>query len=526
MMTFAAFVVIAATSLSGFSQSTPTINPVTGRAYWGFDLGLTGSSLMGAQNFFWHLEDQNEVDPFTADPANDIHTYVPFDNLGSGLGFLIGMKAAVPLTSGLDLEGKLRYLTNSTSKTSSQDVVLANDPTTGAHTVIASASNSYSLLLSNLSFAALLNLRLSDQFYGIGGLEFSTLLSNSLVVNQVLANGATYYYSGTGDLSPFSTSSHPAASESAYFTSSRLAVQLGAGTAFGLSTQSTTMLDVELLFSIPLTDWLTSTAQTHLTDVATGFFLPAITYPKLWYASLTIGIRFPFASSNAAIASDEAASHAAIPASTPAVGDDGKVALQGRVTDAKTGDPVSADITVIDLTNNESVATDHTDAGGRYNVRVHAPGKYSVTADAPGYLFGTSYFEVDKDGRILSRHPDIKLSKSGNGRTRLLVFFDFGKSDLNASSYPELDRAVRLMKAVPSMKVEIAGYTDNVGSAEYNKDLSEKRANAVRNYLIKKGIAATRVTAKGYGMQSPIADNSTDEGRAENRRVEFVVTSE
>ncbi len=520
------------------SQGTPTpassdaandaaIAPITGRAYWGFDLGITNSTYMGNQNFFWHLEDPTFVDPATENPANDVHAYVPFESFGTGLGFLIGGKVAFPLSSSLDLEGKLRYLTNYTSQSSSQDVVLAVDPSTQQATVTSGASNSYSLRLTNLSFAALLNLRLSDQIYGIGGLEYSSLLGNSVTIHQDLANGATYYYSGTGDRSNSGSIDHPASSESSYFTSSRAALQLGAGTAFAISKGSSTMIDAELLLSFPLTSWLTSTGQDNLNAAAAGFFLPAVTYPKLLYASLTVGIRFPFPSGSAS--TETTSSSEVTPAATEApskIGDDGKVALQGRVADAKTGDPVSADITVIDLTNNESVATGHTDPDGKYNVRVRAPGKYSVTAESNGYLFGTAYFEVDNQGRILSSHPDIKLSKAQGGRTRLLVFFDFGKSDLSGSSYPELDRAVRLMKAVPTMKVEIAGYTDSIGSVEYNRDLSERRANAVRTYLTKKGIPGTRVVAKGYGEQSPIADNSTEAGRAENRRVEFVVLND
>ncbi len=81
------------------------------------------------------------------------------------------------------------------------------------------------------------------------------------------------------------------------------------------------------------------------------------------------------------------------------------------------------------------------------------------------------------------------------------------------------------MKAVPAMKVQIAGYTDSVGSDAYNRQLSQKRADAVRTYLIDKGIEDNRVSARGYGKESPIADNGTDDGRAENRRVEFVVLS-
>ncbi|MDP4200862.1 MAG: OmpA family protein [Bacteroidota bacterium] len=502
-------------------------NSITGHSYWGFDLGLTGSSYIGNQNFIWHIEDPNEIDPLSPDPTHFIQAYMPLENLGSGVGLLLGGKIAVPLGENLDLAAKLRLLTNHTSRDESQDVVLAHDPTTHEVTASASSSNSYALTLSNLSLAALLNFRLSDQFYGIGGFELSTLLSNSITLHQDLTDGSTYYYSGTGDRSAVSSLDHPASSATNYFAGGRAAVQLGAGTAFTLNPGSSTMFDVELLFSIPLTEWLTSDARSHLDTMASAFFLPAITYPKLWYASLTVGIRFPFGGGggNTANITSQGESHAESGATTSEVGSDGKVALTGTVTDAKSGKPIDATMTVVDLTSNEVVATDKTDGDGRYNVRVKAPGKYSVTADANGHLFGTAYFEVDKDGRILSNHPDIKLSETTNGRTRLLVFFDFNSSDLKSSSYPELNRAVKLMKAVPTMQVEIAGYTDSVGSPEYNRQLSEKRANSVRDYLVRNGITKARVKTHGYGEESPIADNSTDEGRAENRRVEFVVLS-
>jgi OOP family OmpA-OmpF porin len=89
----------------------------------------------------------------------------------------------------------------------------------------------------------------------------------------------------------------------------------------------------------------------------------------------------------------------------------------------------------------------------------------------------------------------------------------------------DLDRAVDWLKANPTVKVELAGHTDNVGSREYNKKLSLDRAQAVLDYLVKKGISPARVTAHGYGMSEPVATNETDEGRALNRRVEFRVVS-
>jgi len=89
-----------------------------------------------------------------------------------------------------------------------------------------------------------------------------------------------------------------------------------------------------------------------------------------------------------------------------------------------------------------------------------------------------------------------------------------------------LNDLVEVMKLKPAMVIEIGGHTDNTGSKEINLKLSQGRADAVRNYLIQKGIPATRVTAKGYGDTQPVADNSTDEGRTKNRRTEVTVIKE
>ena len=100
------------------------------------------------------------------------------------------------------------------------------------------------------------------------------------------------------------------------------------------------------------------------------------------------------------------------------------------------------------------------------------------------------------------------------------VYFDFGKYTLRSESFKELDELVSYMKWRENEKIEIAGHTDNIGIASENQKLSEQRAGAIRQYLIKKGVGATRVTAKGYGSTQPVADNSTYEGRQLNRRTE------
>ena len=105
------------------------------------------------------------------------------------------------------------------------------------------------------------------------------------------------------------------------------------------------------------------------------------------------------------------------------------------------------------------------------------------------------------------------------------MFFDSGKSTLKAESEKELENLLSILNEIPTLKIEISGHTDNVGSAKFNKSLSEKRAKAVVDYLISKGISADRLTYVGYGFDQPIASNDTPEGRQQNRRTEFKVIS-
>lgn len=103
------------------------------------------------------------------------------------------------------------------------------------------------------------------------------------------------------------------------------------------------------------------------------------------------------------------------------------------------------------------------------------------------------------------------------------VFFNTGNAVLRTESNKELDELADVMNKRKTMTVEIAGYTDNVGSDYMNKKLSQQRADAVRTYLIQKGIDGARVAARGYGSSKPVADNSTDDGRQKNRRAELTV---
>ena len=111
------------------------------------------------------------------------------------------------------------------------------------------------------------------------------------------------------------------------------------------------------------------------------------------------------------------------------------------------------------------------------------------------------------------------------GETVVLRRVAFAQSEytLLPESYAELNKLVQALKANPALRVKIAGHTDNVGDKRLNQALSEHRAKIVANYLVRHGIAATRITSEGYGGSRPIADNAREEQRAQNRRVEFIV---
>ncbi len=109
----------------------------------------------------------------------------------------------------------------------------------------------------------------------------------------------------------------------------------------------------------------------------------------------------------------------------------------------------------------------------------------------------------------------------------LQVFFDSNKNILTEADLKELPKAVAFVKKYPGAKIRLDGYTDSTGTDAYNMKLSERRATAVRDYLIKEvGVESSKITAVGHGEADPVADNKTPEGRAKNRRVEISILSD
>jgi outer membrane protein OmpA-like peptidoglycan-associated protein/tetratricopeptide (TPR) repeat protein len=203
--------------------------------------------------------------------------------------------------------------------------------------------------------------------------------------------------------------------------------------------------------------------------------------------------------------------------------------LKGKVLDQITLEPVEAQIVLTDNELNEELAVfTSNSATGRYMVSLPSGKNYGIAVKAPGYLFHSENFNVPEKAQYQEIEKDVYLKKVEVGSKIVLknIFFDFGKATLRSDSESELDRLAKLLTDVPTLKIEISGHTDNVGSQSFNQKLSENRAKSVVEYLVnKKGIAADRLTYVGYGFQQPIATNDTEEGRQQNRRTEFKIIS-
>lgn len=137
--------------------------------------------------------------------------------------------------------------------------------------------------------------------------------------------------------------------------------------------------------------------------------------------------------------------------------------------------------------------------------------------------------KMDKQAEEMKKDiPGAKVERVGEGiviEFSNKILFGFDQSDLSADAKMNLDKLVAILQKYPDTNIEVQGHTDNKGTKSYNQDLSERRATAVSGYLIGRSIAASRLTIKGFGESAPKYDNSTDDGQAQNRRGEFLITA-
>lgn len=210
-----------------------------------------------------------------------------------------------------------------------------------------------------------------------------------------------------------------------------------------------------------------------------------------------------------------------------AIKPDPVILVLGHTLNARTKAPVQADILFEDLSTQKEIGEAISDPKtGSYRIALTKGKNYGIRAEAKGYLSVNENLELASVIRYAEIQKDLLLVPIEVGESILLnnIFFEQGKPILKPQSYPELDRLVQIMMDNPTIKIELSGYTDNVGNKEALMTLSENRVQAVKTYLEKKGIKKDRISGRGYGSAQPIAPNDTNENRQRNRRVEFKIT--
>lgn len=201
--------------------------------------------------------------------------------------------------------------------------------------------------------------------------------------------------------------------------------------------------------------------------------------------------------------------------------------IKGKVVDEESGKPLCAKVELIDLENSTSaIKTETCWEKGEFLMCLPLGKEYAFNISKEGYLFYSENFELKEVTDRISPHIlDVKLKKIKIGGSVVLrnIFFNTGSYELLPESRIELQKLIDFLGQNNTVNIEISGHTDNVGSPELNQKLSEKRAESVYNYLVVNGVARQRMKFAGYGLSRPISSNETNEGRALNRRTEFLI---
>lgn len=202
---------------------------------------------------------------------------------------------------------------------------------------------------------------------------------------------------------------------------------------------------------------------------------------------------------------------------------------KGVVFDKETKKRLYAKFELIDLESQEVWISSFSDSKrGDFLLAIPTGKDFALNVYKDNYLFYSDHIHLDSLSDISKPiHFDVPLIPLKVGEEIVLknIHFESNKYDLLPKSMVEIKKLYELLNHNPTLKVELSGHTDNIGSPEANQILSENRAKAIYNYLISRNIAANRMTYKGYGETKPIATNETEAGRLENRRTELKIVS-
>ena len=202
--------------------------------------------------------------------------------------------------------------------------------------------------------------------------------------------------------------------------------------------------------------------------------------------------------------------------------------VKGNIKDEISKDATTAKIELKNVNTKQVTEIAVDSASGKYIFATLFKDDYILSVKKDDYAY-TSKFISNKDSAIAKDPTNVKIDFDvkpiavGESYRINDIHFEYGKSELTVDSKRIMDDFYDFLVDHPHMKVSINGHTDNISGAEFNQTLSESRAKAVYDYLVEKGIDKSRLQYKGYGMSKPVASNNTEEGRAKNRRTEFVI---
>lgn len=202
------------------------------------------------------------------------------------------------------------------------------------------------------------------------------------------------------------------------------------------------------------------------------------------------------------------------------------VLIKGYVLNSKTNEPIATGIEYNNLATEEQLGIAQSDPKtGYYEITLPLSKAYSFFAEKKGFYSVTDHIDLKKSAQFIEIERNLYLTPIEIGQTMALnnVFFYRGKPTLMRESFGELNRLVTMLQDNDNIEIMLEGHTDNQGSAPLNVTLSEDRVKAVKGYLVGKGIDERRISGKGWGGEKPIADNSTENTRKLNRRVEFKI---
>jgi outer membrane protein OmpA-like peptidoglycan-associated protein len=202
--------------------------------------------------------------------------------------------------------------------------------------------------------------------------------------------------------------------------------------------------------------------------------------------------------------------------------------VRGKVFDAKTGKGLPSAVQLVNNADQRAVTNVQTDETGNYFVTLPVGKDYTFTVNRKGYLFFSELFPLGKNAPDSTYNKNIPLRPIELNASLVLknIFFETNSAQLQQISLVEINNLLQLLTQNPTLKVQVNGYTDNVGKPADNLKLSAERAQSVMNFLVSKGIDIKRLASKGFGETKPVADNKTEAGRAQNRRTEFIITGQ